>query len=183
MKTLLTSTVAVIVALTANSLVLAGGGKGSSGHSSSGSHYSSGTHYSNGTVHNTTKTFNYNTYKGTQTTQNKNVYHKYTTTNPKYKNYHLTYGKKLGKGYSYPGKFHTHWNFCCFNKLYGCYLYYCPCTFVWYYWCEPDCCYYPVWYVPYRCYVWTRPVCYCSAPMPPADLEIPAPVDVIGPTE
>ena len=178
MKTLLTSTVAVIVALTANSLVLAGGGKGSSGNGSNGNHSS------NGTVHHTAKPVNYNTFKGPQTTQNKNVYHKYTTTNPKYKNYHLTHGKKFGKGgYSYSGKFHTHWNFCCFNKLYGCYLYYCPCTFVWYYWCEPDCCYYPVWYVPYRVYVWTRPVCYCTAPCPPADLESPAPCYVIGPTE
>jgi hypothetical protein len=178
MKTILTSTVAAVVALTVTSLAFAGG-KGPGGHGSTGSH---------GTVHSTGKnTGGHTTSKYHQTNVNKNftknINKKVTTKKTNFKNYHLTHGKKLGKGYYFPGKFHNHWNFCCFNKWYGCYLYYCPCTFVWYYWCEPDCCYYPVWYVPYRCYVWGTPVCFSTAPCPPVDLDIPEPVDVLGPTE
>jgi hypothetical protein len=178
MKTLLTSTLAIAMALTASSLALAGG-KGSSGHGSNSSH---------GSVQNTGKNTSLHTVGNHHQTNvnkniNKNFNKNYTTQKTNYKNYHLTHGKKFGKGYCYPGKFHKHWDFCCFNKGYGCFLYYCPCTFGWYYFCEPDCCYYPVWYVPYRCYVWSRPVCFCSAPCPPADLVVPEPVEVLGPTE
>jgi hypothetical protein len=182
MKTLLTSTLAIAMALTASSLAFADG-KGSSGHGSNGSH---------GSVQNTGKNTGKNTSLHTvsnhhQTNVNKNInknFNKnYTTQKTNYKNYHLTHGKKIGKGYCYPGKFHKHWDFCCFNKGYGCYLYYCPCTFGWYYFCEPDCCYYPVWYVPYRCYAWGTPVSFSTAPCPPADLDIPDPVEVLGPTE
>lgn len=38
---------------------------------------------------------------------------------------------------------------------YGCTLYYDPELECYYYWCEPDGCYYPVSYCPYQRYVWT----------------------------
>jgi hypothetical protein len=185
MKSLMTFATALIVGMTANSLALAGGKgvssgsgskSGSYGHSSHGSSYGHSSHSSSWYHGSSSGSKTY--YKGGST-----HYKGGSSSKSSYQNYHLTSGKKFSKGYFYPGKYHKHWNYCCFNKNFGCYLYFCPCTCCWYYFCVPDCCYYPVCYVPYSCYCWGAPVCYCSAPLPPADVDIPDPVNVIGPTE
>ncbi len=80
----------------------------------------------------------------------------------KFKDYHLTHATKFDKGYCYKGKWHDHWQCTCWRPDYGCNLYFCPSVRVWYYWCEPDDCYYPVDYCPYGTFVFTvkvvRPV-------------------------
>jgi hypothetical protein len=169
MKTFLTYTTALIVGLSASTLAF-GGGKGGSGkgHSSHSGSVSHGSH---------SHSWNYNHSSGSNH-GSKLSYHSKVST---FHNYHLTHGKKFSKGYCYPGKYHKHWSYCCFNKLYGCYLYWCPCTTCWYYYCVPDCCYYPVCYVPYQCYCWGVSVAYCSAPCPPADVVVPDPVEVLEP--
>lgn len=70
------------------------------------------------------------------------------------KDYHLKCGKKFWFGYCYSGKHHCHWSDCCWWDSYGCYVYWCPSICVWYYWCEPDECFYPVTYCPDGCYVY-----------------------------
>jgi len=178
MRTLLTWTTALVIGLSANARTFAGGpgGKGGSGsHGSHGSHSSNGSNSSHAHVitgnHNSSYSLHHSFKNG-------------STKSATYHNYHLTHGKKLGKnGYCYPGKYHNHWKYCCFNFNFGCYLYLCPCTSCWYYYCVPDCCYYPVWYVPYRIYCWGVPACYCTAPCPPASVVLPEPVEVVDPTE
>lgn len=71
-----------------------------------------------------------------------------------YTNYHLDYGTKFKGGYFYKGKEHSHWSYHCYDKRYGCECYYCPCTCCYYYWCQPDDCYYPVSYCPHGKYCW-----------------------------
>jgi hypothetical protein len=186
MKALMTCVMALIVGLTANSLALAGGKGGSGGsggkggNGGSGSKSSSYTHTSHGSSpYHGSSSISYSSYKGGNSSSKggKNY------TNSKYTNYHLTHGTKFSKGYFYSGKYHSHWSYCCFSKKFGCYLYCCPCTNCWYYYCVPDCCYYPVCYVPYSCYCWGAPVCYSAAPVPPTGVAVPEPVNVIGPTE
>src|SRR5258708_3551911 len=71
--------------------------------------------------------------------------------------YHLRVGIRFEHGIYYKGKDHPHWAHCRYDARYGCDCYWDPCSLSWYYWCEPDFCYYPVTYVPYRTYSW-RPV-------------------------
>jgi hypothetical protein len=71
----------------------------------------------------------------------------------KFQNYHLTYGRKFSGGYCYVGNTHQHWVSTIWAPDCGCYTYYCPYTSVWYYWCQPDGCFYPVSYCPYGTYV------------------------------
>src|SRR5438105_299283 len=65
------------------------------------------------------------------------------------RDYHLHHGTKFEHGWFYKGKEHDHWSERCYNERYGCETFYCPCTLCWYYFCVPDCCYYPVSYCPY----------------------------------
>jgi hypothetical protein len=169
MKATFSFTLALVVGVTATSLALAGGegGPSSGSHSSHGSssHYQASKNHltNNVSIHNS----NYGSFNKTKNIQN----------------YHLTYGKKLSNGkFYYPGKYQSHWSYCCFNSKFGCYLYWCPCTCGWYYYCTPDCCYYPVCYVPYRCYCWGTPVCYSVAPCPTVDCGLPEPVSCVTPT-
>jgi hypothetical protein len=56
--------------------------------------------------------------------------------------------------YYYPGSDHCQWSCECRDERYGCVLYYdngCSC---YYYYCQPDDCYYPVDYCPYDTYCW-----------------------------
>jgi hypothetical protein len=180
MKTTLITTITLAVGLVAGNSVFAGGKGGNGSHGSHSSYHSSGSHVSQ-SMHNTThytkpitsyhKTSNY------QNTKPITNYHKTGT----YHNYHLTHGKQFSKGIYYPGKYHKHWSYCCFNNNYGCYLYCCPCTNCWYYWCVPDCCYYPVCYVPYGCYCWGTPVAYFTVVLPPAEVIVPDPVVTLSP--
>ena len=75
---------------------------------------------------------------------------------PKYtaKDYNIKFGKKCDFGWCYKGKHHDHWTCCCWLDECGCTCYWCPCTLVWYYYCVPDNCWYPVSYCPYGVYVW-----------------------------
>jgi hypothetical protein len=70
-------------------------------------------------------------------------------------NYHLTHGRPFRHGYNYPGRHHAHWAYTRFDVRYGCTLYYDPELECYYYWCEPDDCYYPVSYCPYQRYAWS----------------------------
>lgn len=73
---------------------------------------------------------------------------------PTYAKYHLTYGTAIGNGlYCYKGFNHNHWTWSGYNSFYGCKVYWCPATLVYYYWCPIDGCYYPVSYTPYGTYV------------------------------
>jgi hypothetical protein len=46
------------------------------------------------------------------------------------------------------------WTRRCWDARYLCFLYFCPDDGVYYYWCVPDECYYPVSYCPYGVYAW-----------------------------
>jgi hypothetical protein len=72
-----------------------------------------------------------------------------------HRNYHLSHGRQFRGGYYYPGRTHGHWAYTVFDARYGCTLYYDPGLTCYYYWCEPDDCYYPVSYCPYDHYVWS----------------------------
>jgi hypothetical protein len=96
--------------------------------------------------------------KFTKTVKTTSV-NKIAKVNPtKVNNYALQNGTKFSKGYFYKGKNHNHWGRIHFDVRYGCNCYWDPCLSIWYYWCEPDFCYYPVSYCPYRCYSCTEVV-------------------------
>jgi hypothetical protein len=69
------------------------------------------------------------------------------------KDYHLKCGTKHACGICYKTYTHNHWAHCCYLPACGCECYYCPCTLVYYYWCVPDGCWYPISYCPYGTYV------------------------------
>lgn len=94
----------------------------------------------------------------------------------KFKDYHLKYGKKFDHGTYYCGFHHKHWVSCVWNKSCGCYCYFDPCCWSWYYWCAPDCCYYPVSYCPYKCYCWSKVVECCEPCIPVCEPPVCVPV-------
>jgi hypothetical protein len=124
MKRLMLSMAAMALGLTVASSVEAGNGE--SGRSSRSSH--SGSYSSQG-----------------QTGHS-------TGSHDKRSDYHFTHAKKFEHGRYYPGKNHNHWSYRCWDRRYGCYLYYDPGLCCYYYYCVPDDCYYPVSYCPYRSY-------------------------------
>ena len=73
-------------------------------------------------------------------------------------NYHSMNAKKFEHGYYYPGKNYNHWSYHCWDKRYGCNVYYDPGLCCYYYYCVPDSCYYPVSYCPYQRYCFDNPV-------------------------
>jgi hypothetical protein len=96
-------------------------------------------------------------------------------------NYYLQHGTRFAQGYFYRGRNHSHWTVIRFDPRYGCDLYWDPDLGIWFYWCAPDLCFYPVSYVPYRCYVCTQVVITRTigeasrqtAPCPSCDGETP----------
>jgi hypothetical protein len=60
--------------------------------------------------------------------------------------YHRTYGRSFSHGYFYEGRNHYHWTDYRWSSRYGCYTYYCPSTYCYYYWSEPSQRYYPMSY-------------------------------------
>jgi hypothetical protein len=64
----------------------------------------------------------------------------------RYSNYNLTHGTKFAHGYFYRGRDHFHWSLHRYDSRYGCECYFDPSCSRWYYWCQPDSCYYPVSY-------------------------------------
>jgi hypothetical protein len=67
-------------------------------------------------------------------------------------NYHVKHAVKHNFGYVYKGHSHYHWTKVIVNPTYGCRVFWCPSVSVWYYWCAPDQCFYPVSYCPYGTY-------------------------------
>ena len=66
-------------------------------------------------------------------------------------------GTRFEHGIYYRGRDHYHWGAVRFDSRYGCDCYWDPYIRSWYYWCEPDFCFYPVSYCPYRCYTCDTP--------------------------
>ena len=73
-------------------------------------------------------------------------------------NSYATKGRPFRGGYYYPCRNHQHWAYTVFDNRYGCTLYYDAELGSYYYWCQPDDCYYPVSYCPYDQYVWSTVV-------------------------
>ncbi len=141
MKRFLLSAAAMVLGLALVGTVEAGDKKGGTHGGKSGGSPSSGVIHSTGS--HSGKTYSGGSYSGGVT---KTTFHK---------DYHLTYGVKSKQGfYYYKGYSHSHWSHQCWYPKYGCNCYWCPCTLVYYYWCVPDECYYPVTYCPYNCYSW-----------------------------
>jgi hypothetical protein len=178
MKTLFTCVLVAIVGLIVSSRALAGGksGKGTShSHSSyGGSSYHSS--YSRSSYHSSSNG-SYRSYKGGSPYYTGGS----SFRSGSYSNYHLSHGTSFHHGYYYSGRYHNHWSYSYFDKRFGSYLYRCPATNCWYYYCVPDRRYYPVSYAPYQRYQWGDPVRYSSAPQPPAGVPVPEPVKVMSP--
>src|SRR5262249_32935961 len=66
-----------------------------------------------------------------------------------FRDYHKKFGKEFNWGYGYFGRHHRHWTSSYFDNRFDCYLYLCPSTQAYYYWCERDVCFYPLSYCPY----------------------------------
>jgi hypothetical protein len=58
--------------------------------------------------------------------------------------YAATYGVKFRYGFYYRGPRHLHWGLRYFSPVWRTWLFFDPCTSVWYYWCGPRVCYLPV---------------------------------------
>ena len=67
-------------------------------------------------------------------------------------------GTKFDHGICYRGRDHNHWGARRFDSRYGCDCYWDPYVLEWYYWCEPDLCFYPVSYCPYGVYAFPQTV-------------------------
>jgi hypothetical protein len=105
---------------------------------------------------------------------NTTIVHVGTVNHSNVTDYHLRVGIHFEHGIYYKGKEHPHWALCRYDARYGCDCYWDPCSLTWYYWCEPDLCYYPVTYVPYRAYAWTPAA---AAVVPVSEIpSIPAPL-------
>jgi hypothetical protein len=68
--------------------------------------------------------------------------------------YHYSLGYSFEHGYYYKGRDHSHWSHYYYSERYGTTIYFDPYHSVYYYWCQPDGCYYPVSYSPYGRYGW-----------------------------
>lgn len=62
--------------------------------------------------------------------------------------------RRFNYGYRYKGFRWNHWNRHVWSARYNTFIYYNPFTYGWYYWCQPDDCWYPVTYAPYGVYNW-----------------------------
>jgi hypothetical protein len=71
--------------------------------------------------------------------------------------YCYKYGVKKSFGYCYQGYDHCHWYCNKWSSVHNCWFFFDPSCSLWYYWCEPDHCYYPCNYLPYRTYVYVAP--------------------------
>jgi hypothetical protein len=107
--------------------------------------------------------------------------------------YHQQHGTKFSHGYSYRGRYHNHWHHRQWDSRYGTYLFWDRGLRTWYYWCQPDDCYYPISYVPYQRYSWeTTPApspeptptpCQDCTPVPPPATNSQPPCCWTGPSE
>ncbi len=65
---------------------------------------------------------------------------------PTGQSYFSRYGTKFSHGY-YFGRNNFYWNRSCWCSRYGCYCYWNPYAYGWYYWYAPGSCYYPISYI------------------------------------
>ncbi len=77
----------------------------------------------------------------------------------KFFDYKKPFCVKTGKcidyhGHCYHGKHFQFWSYCKWYPDYGCHLYWCPVKRVWFYWCEPYGCYYPIDFCPTGVYAY-----------------------------
>jgi hypothetical protein len=83
-------------------------------------------------------------------------------------NYCHQYGVKKSFGYCYTGYNHNHWYCRKWSPVYNCWFFYDPGCYAWYYWCQPDGCYYPCSYLPYQTYTYTPTTVAATGPgVPP----------------
>jgi hypothetical protein len=75
------------------------------------------------------------------------------------------HGTKFEHGVYYAGRDHNHWKSCYFDDRFGCYLYMCPTTNAYYYWCEAEVRYYPTSYCPYGNFGSSRVCLWPSCPV------------------
>jgi hypothetical protein len=93
--------------------------------------------------------------------------------------YFKKFGTKFDHGFFYKGKHHNHWSYRCWYPEFGCYCYWDPCLCEYFYFCEPDCCFYPISYCPYHRYVW--PTVFVVETIPVVQVVTLAPVVPVVP--
>ena len=62
-------------------------------------------------------------------------------------------GRRFAHGYYYP-RSACHWSFRIYHSHYRTTVYFCSYTRCFYYWCKPDCRFYPIHHCPYGRYCW-----------------------------
>jgi hypothetical protein len=94
--------------------------------------------------------------------------------------YHKYCGVYKPFGWCYQGFNHCHWYCQKWSSVHNCWFYYDYGCALWYYWCEPDACFYPCTYLPYKTYVYVAPIVVSPpvvvAPPPPAPYVVSPPV-------
>ena len=71
--------------------------------------------------------------------------------------YHQHHGVHKSFGYCYTGFNHSHWYCRKWSPVNNCWFFFDQGCNAWYYWCQPDGCYYPCSYMPYESYVYVAP--------------------------
>jgi hypothetical protein len=87
------------------------------------------------------------------------------------KHYFQKCGVKKSFGYCYTGFNHNHWYCRSWSTKHGCWFFYDPGCCSWYYWCQPDACYYPCHYLPYQTYCYIVPTTYVATAVIPTPVE------------
>jgi hypothetical protein len=86
------------------------------------------------------------------------------------------YGGKSGYGGYSHGHGYNHWSYRCWNGNYGCYCYWDAGCSQYFYYCQPDSCYYPVTYCPYHRFSWTSAYVATGIPVATAGVGTAAPL-------
>lgn len=96
--------------------------------------------------------------------------------------YCFKFGVKKSFGYCYHGIDHCHWYCNKWSPIHNCWFYFDQSCLLWYYWCEPDLCYYPVTYLPYRTYVYVATPVVLTTPVVVAPVVTPVVTPVLTTT-
>jgi hypothetical protein len=149
MKTLMTTTAALILGLAAQAVAFAGDGHGHAGRQ---------TGHTIGQGNGPVRINNPGNGTGNSLAINNKANFTQGQTGTAFNKNGLGNGKHIAfkdyKGACYYGKNCNFWSKSCFNDHYGCYTYWCPRTYCWFYWCQPYGCYLPVDYCPTGCYAY-----------------------------
>jgi hypothetical protein len=95
--------------------------------------------------------------------------HPHNIVNPSNPHFNQAGVVKNSWGYSYKGHNWNFWKGHKFFSQYGCNCNYNPYAHCWYYWCNPDACWYPVSYCPYSVYSWEDSPCDDTPDSDPID--------------